>query len=233
MLNLTQWALHRDDEKSLIVLDSFTGKATKWNRKSIDDRLFEGMRKMLHEAGRIAVRIPAIVQYKNGLSKPTQFDAYIERAEGSSQKRPMFIRDGIVISDVRSRLMRDVYAIVAIDDPPLSGFLGDAENPAHTEWSEETSHFKGKYVNGAATLRFIRNAVSDLCQMLAEAADDDDPDVKLYELRHEAQNRHDDYVHLLENRIVFTAPVQPPPYRPRRPEASAGTRTRRPAGPGL
>ena len=179
LLNLTQWALHRTDEKSLIVLNSFMGKATKWNRKSIDDRLFEGMRRTLSEAGRIAVRIPAIVQYKNGLSKRTQFDAYIERAEGSAQKRPMFIRDGIVISDVRSRLMRDVYAIVAIDDAPLTGFLGDAENPAHTEWSEETSHFKGKYVNGAATLRFIRNAVSDLCQMLAEAADDDDPELLL------------------------------------------------------
>jgi len=179
LLNLTQWALHRDDEKSLIVLSSFAGKATKWSRKAIDDRLFEDMRKTLLEEGRIAVRIPALVQYRNGLSKSTQFDAYIERAEGSPQKRPMFIRDGIVISDVRSRLMRDVYAIVAIDDAPLTGFLGDAENPAHTEWSEETSHFKGKYVNGAATLRFIRNAVSDLCQMLAEAADDDDPELLL------------------------------------------------------
>ena len=179
LLKLTQWALHRDDEKSLIVLSSFAGKATKWNRKAIDDRLFEDMRKALQDEGRIAVRIPALVQYKNGLSKRTQFDAFIERAEGSPQKRPMFIRDGIVISDVRSRLMRDVYAIVAIDDAPLTGFLGDAENPAHTEWSEETSHFKGKYVNGAATLRFIRNAVSDLCQMLAEAADDDDPELLL------------------------------------------------------
>ena len=179
LLKLTQWALHRDDEKSLIVLSSFAGKATKWNRKAIDDRLFDDMRKALQDEGRIAVRIPALVQYKNGLSKRTQFDAFIERAEGSLQKRPMFIRDGIVISDVRSRLMRDVYAIVAIDDAPLTGFLGDAENPAHTEWSEETSHFKGKYVNGAATLRFIRNAVSDLCQMLAEAADDDDPELLL------------------------------------------------------
>lgn len=179
LLNLTQWALHRDDEGSMIVLSSFAGKATKWSRKAIDDRLFEEMRKTLNEKGRIAVRIPALVQYRNGLSKRTQFDAYIERAEGSPQKRPMFIRDGIVISDVRSRLMRDVYAIVAIDDAPLTGFLGDAENPAHTEWSEETSHFKGKYVNGAATLRFIRNAVSDLCQMLAEAADDDDPELLL------------------------------------------------------
>ncbi len=193
LLNLTQWAFQQQNEpgdvsfvaeaahnvNSLIVLSSFAGKATKWNRKAIDDSLFDQLRSALHQNGRIAVRIPALVQYRNGLSTRTHFDAFIERAEGSPQKRPMFIRDGIVISDVRSRLMRDVYAIVAIDDVPLTGFLGDAENPAHTEWSEETSHFKGKYVNGAVTLRFIRNAVSDLCQMLAEAADDDDPELLL------------------------------------------------------
>ena len=193
MLNLTQWALQQNNEpggvnpkinptharNSLIVLSSFAGKATRWNRKAIDDTLFEDMRTTLQNKGRIAVRIPTLVQYKDGLSKRTHFDAFIERAEASPQKRPMFIRDGIVISDVPTRLMRDVYAIVAIDDAPLTSFLGDAENPAHTEWSEETSHFKGKYVNGAATLRFIRNAVSDLCQMLAEAADDDDPDLLL------------------------------------------------------
>ncbi|HQX52851.1 MAG TPA: hypothetical protein PLY87_21575 [Planctomycetaceae bacterium] len=179
MLTLTQWAFHQLAENNLITLSSFSGKSTRWNRKAIDDKLFDAMRSQLNEQGRIAVRIPALVQYKNGLSKQTQFDAFIERAEGSPQKRPMFIRDGIVISDVRTRLMRDAYAIVAVNDPPLTGFLGDAENPAHTEWSEESSHFKGKYVNGAATLRFIRNAVSDLCQMLAEAADDNDPELLL------------------------------------------------------
>lgn len=194
LLRLSQWALDLPETGSrrhgplaeeaaghngLFVLDSFNGKATKWNRKSIDDNMFDDMRKVLQEQQRIAVRIPVLVQYRNGLSKKSHFDAFIERCEGSPQKRPMFIRDSIVISDVRTRLMRDVHAIVAIDDSPLTGFLGDAENPAHTEWSEETSHFKGKYINGAATLRFIRNAVSDLCQMLAEAADDDDPELLL------------------------------------------------------
>ena len=179
MLTLTQWAFRQLADLSMITLGSFSGKSTRWNRKAIDDSVFEEMRRQLNEHGRMAVRIPTLVQYRNGLSKQTQFDAFIERAEGSPQKRPMFIRDGIVISDVRTRLMRDAYAIVAINDPPLTGFLGDAENPAHTEWSEESSHFKGKYVNGAATLRFVRNAVSDLCQMLAEAADDNDPELLL------------------------------------------------------
>ena len=91
------------------------------------------------------------------------------------QKRPMFIRDGIVISDVRTRTIRDVNAIVSINDAPLTALLGDAENPAHTEWNEESSHFKGKYLNGASTLRFVRNSVAELCHSLMESADDEDP----------------------------------------------------------
>jgi hypothetical protein len=135
----------------------------------------ESLRRLFSDAGRVAVRIPVTVQQKDGHREPTYFDAFIERAEGSLQKRPVFIRDGIVISDVRTRAVRDVNAIVSINDAPLTALLGDAENPAHTEWNEESSHFKGKYQNGAATLRFVRNSVADLCHSLTESAADEDP----------------------------------------------------------
>jgi len=142
---------------------------------SLDQNLMTSVRNAFQEHGRVAVRIPLNVEPTGGSARATHFDAFIERAEGSAQKRPMFIRDGIVISDVRTRQIRDVHAIVTINDAPLTALLGDAENPAHTEWSEESSHFKGKYKNGSATLRLLRNAVSDLCQMLTESTDDKDP----------------------------------------------------------
>ncbi len=127
------------------------------------------------EVGRVSLRIPVTVHRNDGTPRETFFDTFVESAEGSLQKRPVFVRDGIVISDVRTRPIRDVNAIVSITDSVLTGFLGDAENPAHTEWSEESSHFKGKYLHGAATLRFVRNAVAELCQLLLGSADDEDP----------------------------------------------------------
>ncbi len=176
LLTLTTWGLEQQQNESIVVLN---GVRSSVNRKSVTDADFNAMKDALQLHGRVAVRLPAIVQLNGGAEQSTYFDAFIQRAEGAAQKRPIFVRDGIVISDVRTRLIRDVHAIVTIDDAPLTALLGDAENPAHTEWSEESSHFKGKYINGSATLRFMRNAVIDLCQMLCEVSDDDDQELLL------------------------------------------------------
>jgi hypothetical protein len=175
LLSLSAWALTQSNAGSMITA-ALRPDALGEERESItSSSVTESLRDAFRSDGRVAVRVPVTIQHKDGEPKSTHFDAFIERAEGSSQKRPLFVRDGIVISDVRTRTIRDVNAIVSITDTPLTVFLGDAENPAHTEWSEESSHFKGKYVNGASTLRFIRNAVAELCQSLTESADDKDP----------------------------------------------------------
>jgi len=180
LLELTTWALKQPAEDNLFSVQpgpaaSGSGPATSIDPASLNPELLTSVRAAFHKHRRVAVRIPLTVEQTGGPEKISHFEAFIERAEGSSQKRPMFIRDGIVISDVRTRQIRDVHAIVTINDRPLTALLGDAENPAHTEWSEESSHFKGKYRNGAATLRLVRNSVADLCQMLVESADDQDP----------------------------------------------------------
>lgn len=180
LLALTEWALVQQSSRSLITFRSTAGKGIpKWSRTSIDPEIFNALRRAFDDQGRVALRVPISVQHRHGPLKATRFDIFLERSEGAQQKRAMFIRDGIIISDVRSRLIRDVHAIVVIDDPSLTEFLGDAENPAHTEWHEESSHFKGKYVNGAQTLRFIRNSVADFCQMMAEAVEEGDSELLL------------------------------------------------------
>ncbi|MFN9720376.1 MAG: hypothetical protein ACK58L_16890 [Planctomycetota bacterium] len=184
LLDLTTWSMGEATQFSLIPLQ-FSAKAgsaksgSKWTRSNFDPELFALLRLHFHEKQQLAVRIPVEVQRRGHPQKDSWFDVYLMRAEGAKTKKPFFIRDGIIITDVRSRILRDVYAIVVIDDPPLTEFLGDAENPAHTEWHEESSHFKGKYVHGAPTLRFIRNAVCDMCQMLTEAVEEDDPELLL------------------------------------------------------
>jgi hypothetical protein len=173
LIALTKWSLtqqnHLLDCTSLIQEQFGRGAGI-----SLPESTKSKLRSVWTESGRISLRIPVTVHLNDGTPRTSFFDAFVERAEGSLQKRPVFIRDGIVISDVRTRPIRDVNAIVSITDPVLTAFLGDAENPAHTEWSEESSHFKGKYLNGTATLRFVRNAVAEICQTLVEAADDED-----------------------------------------------------------
>ena len=175
ILDLTTWGLQQQKDNALTSLASVERPSLDPGGKSINGSELESLRRLFSDAGRIAVRIPVAVQQQGSVARESHFDAFIERAEGSMQKRPLFIRDGIVISDVRTRTIRDVNAIVSINDAPLTALLGDAENPAHTEWNEESSHFKGKYLNGAATLRFVKNSVADLCHSLMESDEEEDP----------------------------------------------------------
>ncbi|MCA9034031.1 MAG: hypothetical protein KDA91_02820 [Planctomycetaceae bacterium] len=185
LLELAQWACNQRQNGSMQRLDRNLSSRPhsrgnlRWSAKDVDEQQFRRVRTTFAADGRLAVRIPLTVQQRGQEPKATHFDVFLQKSESTAQRRPVFVREGIVISNVRSRLIRDISALVMVDDAPLAAFLGDAENPAHTEWQEEISHFKGKYVQGASVLRFVRNTVPDLCQLLTEPTDEQDSELLL------------------------------------------------------
>jgi hypothetical protein len=60
-----------------------------------------------------------------------------------------------------------VRALLIADDEAISTFLGDAENPAHSDWSERNDKVKGLYENGPSTLRYVKNAIAQLASALS------------------------------------------------------------------
>ncbi|MEZ6127292.1 MAG: hypothetical protein R3C59_01255 [Planctomycetaceae bacterium] len=149
--------------------------APRWSRKLLPNEVFDELRDRYSSYHKVALRVPVIVRQKNNGDQVSHFDIFMEKSEGTHLKRPLFIREGILVSEVRCKLTRELRAIVCVDDAVLARCLGDAENPAHTDWSETSSHFKGRYINGAATLRFVKNAVAEICQMLARDPAEEDP----------------------------------------------------------
>ncbi len=179
-LDLSRWAINTLSGSGGLILKHTTPRnASRWTRRTIDSESFAALSHALQQDGRVAVRVPVTVQARGENSTETSFDLFLRKDDSGINHRTLFIRDGLVISDVRSRPVRNAAVLMIATAPALTRFLGDAENPAHTEWHEETSHFKGKYVHGPATLRFIRNAAAELCQMLAEEPDEDDSEVLL------------------------------------------------------
>ncbi len=175
LLELATWGMDKKVEGlGLLNLIDRTS-APKWTGKVIPDDLIDEIRELYSTYKRVGLRVPVMVRQKGCEDQVSHFDVFMEKADGSHLKRPLFIREGILISDVRCKLGRDLRAIVCIDDPPLARMLGDAENPSHTDWSDTSSHFKGKYVNCLATLRFVKNAVAELCQLLAQDPSEEDP----------------------------------------------------------
>src|SRR6201995_4106560 len=78
-----------------------------------------------------------------------------------------FIRRGITIPDVRATSDKPVRVLIVIDDQALSTFLGDAENPAHADWSERADRIRTFYDHGPSTLRFVKNSPSFLASLLS------------------------------------------------------------------
>jgi hypothetical protein len=180
ILGLTVWSAEHSAASGRIQLSgAWSGNAPRWSKPNLDPHAFTQIQKAFLETGRAAVRVPMAIQQKGKDSQATFFDLYLERRKSDQHRKPVFIRDSLIISDVRCRPTREVSAIVIAEHPVIGQFLGDAENPAHTEWLEESSHFKGRYVHGAATLRFIRNAAPDLCQLLLEPGEPEETDLLL------------------------------------------------------
>lgn len=111
-------------------------------------------------------------------AKQTHFDFFL-RQDGFESGKTVFIREGIIISDVRALRTRGVRSLVVIEDKPIATLLGDAENPAHTQWQTDSSNFKNKYVHGAAYLTFVKEIVYSLVHALRAQEEEEDPNLLL------------------------------------------------------
>jgi hypothetical protein len=102
-----------------------------WKTASIEllpeGRIAE-IRKRIEADGKVAIRIPTRVRPKgqDRQESASYFTVFIMPCQDSGHN-PVFLRDGIVITDVRSPRISGSRSLVVVEDPPLAGLLGDAE----------------------------------------------------------------------------------------------------------
>lgn len=125
----------------------------------------------------MSIRVPVLVRRKDGhRNRHTHFDVFLRR-EDRVKIRPVFIREGIIISDVKTPRAPNCVAIVVTDDPVIAEFVRDSENPSHTEWRHGGSHFQGRYVSGRSDLEFIKKSVLEIMRFISESDRSEDPDL--------------------------------------------------------
>jgi len=145
------------------------GLAPKWESDSLAESEIEVLRPQFEKGDRLAFEVPVQVKPKNGPEQPTFFRVFLERDPLMESHRPTFVREGLIVTDAVKTKSRGVRALVVVHDKPLATLLGDAENPAHTEWQSRSTHFKDRYIHGASTLSYVKNSVGALVQMLAQS----------------------------------------------------------------
>lgn len=151
--------------------------ALRWSADLVSEELIAEIRKKLQAGEKISVRVPMPVREKKKPVKWSFFDVFLVRDGTEGRGRPVFVREGIIIPDVRGRTTRGIRALVVVEDKPLATMLGDAENPSHTQWQKECSNYKDKYSFGPSNIEFVSNAVAEIVRLVTETEEEADPAV--------------------------------------------------------
>ena len=162
---LAEWALVRledADRHELNMPDPRQGWS--WSSKLFSEEALQTLREKLQNQDNIAIRVPVTVRKRNEPPVQSHFDVYLRSSESNELLRPVFIRDGIVISGVDAPRMRGMHALVVVDDQPLSAFLRLSENPSHTLWQGQ--QVKKEYVSGVGDLNFVLRSVREIVNLL-------------------------------------------------------------------
>jgi hypothetical protein len=178
LLKLTEWAQTLLDSEFQTLQPPAAEESQKWSPDLVPEAVVRHIRESLTRHQRVALRVPMHVQKRTEGPMGTFFRMFLEHSSDDREK-PVFIRDELIIPNVQSPRVTQVRALVIVEDRPLAGLLRDAENPAHTEWSPDTSNFKNKYKFGPGVIHFVRKSVFELLRIVNQAEEEPDPSITI------------------------------------------------------
>jgi hypothetical protein len=168
LIELGDWASTRKPREVFVLKEPLANRAPKWSEALIPEELIKPMRDALQRGERLAIKVPLTVREKGKTPQQTFFHVFLVRG-GNESGRPVFIREGIIVSDIRPQgsRARGIRSLVIVEDRALATMLGDSENPAHTQWQKASSNFEGKYVYGPSCLDFVVKSVAEIVWILS------------------------------------------------------------------
>ena len=169
LIHLAMWVKSQKSE-DIAALNKMPEKGPpKWSPELFPKAAAAALREQYQKGQKILVRVPFFVRPKVGDKNWSFFDVALERDGTESRERPVFVREGIIISDLRSPYSRGVRSLIIIEEGPLATMLGDSENPAHTQWQRDGSNYKNKYTYPAENLSFVINSAAEIIRFITEA----------------------------------------------------------------
>ena len=165
VINLAAWAVRelREQDRHELKAPEEPNGPSRWSEQELDSFL-EALRGTISRKERIGVRIPVNVRQRTTVGAISHFDVYLQPSDDNEFYRPIFVRDGIVIPDVRTRGVRGIHSLVVVGSGPLAKFLRKSENPSHTTWQRE--EVKKDYLYASPTLDFVTMSVRRIVDRL-------------------------------------------------------------------
>lgn len=167
--------IHSYSQDNLITAKQYWHDSGKMSEKSFISEDMETLRGKFSDGELIGIRLPIKIS-KDGVDQRTHFDVFLQKPESLGAGMDMYVRGALMIPGERKFSHRKALGALLAKEPPITSFLGDAENPAHTKWNGSADKLKN-YSKAPETLKAIRNSVVQLYDLLAQSVETetDDP----------------------------------------------------------
>lgn len=169
LINLAIWAQTLPVNEIRLLVAAPGDQPPEWSSALFSKQCLDELAADFAKGRRVAVRVPVTVRMSAGEERQSYFDLFLCQDLNGRGYPPVFIRNGIIIPKALERRVRGhhLLALAIVDDKPLADMLGDAETPAHTQWSHQTQNFRWKYKDGKAYLDFVRSAPRRVAELLS------------------------------------------------------------------
>ena len=144
-----------------------------------DDAQVAKMKEAYGRGDLVHVRMPVRLRRKEGEEKEkiSYVDLFMKPPPENSKPFVLFARGSITVpGEARYFSGANAYGAFVARQEDIVGFLGDAENPAHTTWSGTAEKLTANWRSPGPTLKFLRYALWDLYTIVSDQGDRKDED---------------------------------------------------------
>jgi hypothetical protein len=170
----------RDIDQAKQGIPDFT-LPERWTGRDLEQVIPETDLQMLrtsYDAGNLVhVCAPMTLRPRDGSNGSGWFDLFLRRAPDDVAGRALFIRGSLTVPNEESNFRnRKCFAALVARGGPVSRFLRDAENPAHTSWNGNAEKLARNWRAPAERLREIRHSLRQLHDLLDRGVRREDSD---------------------------------------------------------
>lgn len=179
-LSLAEWSIQQRRGQLVTLKAPSNPKSPKWDDSIVNIDEWERVQKHFLNNEPVEFCIPLSIFKRNGDECETEFFVCLKKAPDEQRAKISYLRDGITISGIKETVSRGLTAFVTVDgekSQALARYLRQAENPAHTEWNEESKRLKDDYLHHTLALRYVKNSVRALYERLKRQQEGIDKDL--------------------------------------------------------
>jgi hypothetical protein len=158
---------------------------TNWQSDTISGALLgvdetEKLRAAFKAGRMLSVRAPLSITPRASVPIPSHIDLFLKASNPGERAQTLVVRGAITVpTEGKRATLTDTHAALEARDEAISRLLGDAENPAHTQWNERAERLRNGWQGGGTVLRRVRAALHELHAVVFDRLDREDADALL------------------------------------------------------